>query len=294
MSSPAPTSTSAVQIRRATAADAEICGRICYEAFAAINRQHNFPPDFPAPEAGVGLMHMLFSHPGFYSVVAELDGRIVGSNCLDQRSMIAGVGPITVDPGVQNRGVGRILMQAVLERACERECPGVRLLQAAFHGRSLSLYTKLGFDAKEPISVMQGLPLRVSIDGFEVRAAKLDDLEVASLVCERVHGHNRANELRDGISQGTALVVSRDGRITGYASGFGYFGHAVGESNDDIKALIGAAESFTGPGMLLPTRNAYLFRWCLDKGMRVVMPLTLMTMGLYNEPVGAYLPSILY
>lgn len=294
MSSPAPTSNSAVQIRRATAADAEICGGICYEAFAAINRQHNFPPDFPAPEAGVGLMHMLFSHPGFYSVVAELDGRIVGSNCLDQRSMIAGVGPITVDPGVQNQGVGRMLMQAVLERACERECPGVRLLQAAFHGRSLSLYTKLGFDAKEPISVMQGLPLGVSIDGFEVRAAKLDDVEVASLICERVHGHNRANELRDGISQGTALVVSRDGRITGYASGFGYFGHAVGESNDDIKALIGAAESFTGPGMLLPTRNAHLFRWCLDHGMRVVMPMTLMTMGLYNEPAGAYLPSVLY
>jgi hypothetical protein len=26
----------------------------------------------------------------------------------------------------------------------------------------------------------------------------------------------------------------------------------------------------------------------------VVQPMTLMTMGLYNEPVGAYLPSVLY
>jgi hypothetical protein len=41
---------------------------------------------------------MMFSHPGFYCVVAESEGRIVGSNCLDERSAIAGVGPITVEP----------------------------------------------------------------------------------------------------------------------------------------------------------------------------------------------------
>jgi hypothetical protein len=32
----------------------------------------------------------------------------------------------------------------------------------------------------------------------------------------------------------------------------------------------------------------------LEQGLRVVQPMTLMTMGLYNEPVGAYLPSVLY
>ena len=52
---------------------------------------------------------MLFSSPGFYCVVAESEGRIVGSNCLDERSLIAGIGPITVDPGAQNLGVGRKL-----------------------------------------------------------------------------------------------------------------------------------------------------------------------------------------
>jgi hypothetical protein len=46
--------------------------------------------------------------------------------------------------------------------------------------------------------------------------------------------------------------------------------------------------------MIVPTRNAELFRWCLEKGLRVVQPLTLMTVGLYNEPQGAYMPSILY
>ena len=57
---------------------------------------------------------------------------------------------------------------------------------------------------------------------------------------------------------------------------------------------MGAAESLGGPGFLIPTRNASLFRWCLEHGVRVVQPNTLMSMGLYNEPSGAWIPSILY
>ena len=90
------------------------------------------------------------------------------------------------------------------------------------------------------------------------------------------------------------LVVERAGRITGYTSAIAFFGHAVGETNEDLEALIGAAESFGGPGFLVPTRNGDLMRWCLNNGLRIVQPMTLMTVGLYNEPTGAYLPSVLY
>jgi GNAT superfamily N-acetyltransferase len=289
-----PALRSVVTLRRATPEDADICGRICYEAFAAISSQHNFPAELPAPEAGVDLLGTLFSHPGFYCVVAESEGRIVGSNCLDERSAIPGVGPVTVSPEVQDRSIGRILMQAIIERARERAFPGVRLLQAAYHNRSLSLYTKLGFDAQEPMSVMQGHPLKQIVEGCAVRAATGNDLNAANQVCHRVHGHRRSGELRDCIGQGTALVVERQGRITGYASAFGYLGHAVGESNLDLQALIAAADGFGWPGIIVPTRNSELFRWCLENGLRVVHPMTLMTIGLYNEPVGAYLPSVLY
>ena len=109
-----------------------------------------------------------------------------------------------------------------------------------------------------------------------------------------MHGHERGGDLREAIGHGTAAVVERAGRITGYTTQIAFFGHAVGESNDDIQALIGAAKSFAGPGFLLPMRNAELFRWCLERGLRMVQPMTLMTLGLYNEPQGAYLPSILF
>jgi hypothetical protein len=206
----------------------------------------------------------------------------------------SGVGPITVDPDTQNRRIGRLLMTAVLDRARERQLPGVRLVQAAFHNRSLSLYTKLGFDAREPLSIIQGPPIMKPVDGVEVRAAQEADLEAASTLCERVHGHNRAEELHDGIRAGSARVVVRSGAITGYASSLAFFGHAVGEANRDLQALIATAESFGGPGILVPTRNAWLLRWCLEQGLRIVYPMTLMTIGLYNEPTGVYLPSVAF
>ena len=284
----------ATSLRRAKPEDAAICGRICFDAFSAINAQHNFPPEIPSAEASTGLLGMLFSHPKFYTVVAEVDGRIVGSNCLDERSGIAGVGPVSVDPSAQNQGVGRSLMDGVMNRSREADFAGIRLVQAAFHLRSLSLYSKLGFQVREPLVVMRGPAIGLAIDGYAVRAASPEDMDACNEICVGVHGHDRAGELSEAIAQGTAIVVERNGRVTGYATSFGYFGHAAGESTPDIEALIAAAREFPEPGILVPTRNAELFSWCLANGLRMVQPMNLMSMGFYKDPDGAYLPSILY
>lgn len=283
-----------VKLRPGRPEDADACGRICFDAFAEIAGRHNFPPDFPTPRIATGLMSVLLGHPGFYSVIAEANGRIVGSNFLDERSTIPGVGPVTVDPGAQDDGVGRLLMQDVIQRAAERRAPGIRLLQAAYHSRSLSLYAQLGFHVRDLLACMAGPPPRGEIPGHRVRSATSADVEACSTVCRHVHGHDRAGEVRDALAQGTALVVEHDGRISGYATDLAFFAHAVGESNDDVKALIMAAEAFGGPGILVPTTNAELFRWCLARRLRVVQLMTLMTRGLYTPPQGAYLPSILY
>ena len=283
-----------IKLRPGTPADADICGRICYDAFKTISEAHGFAPDFPAPEVAIDVLRRMLANPKFYSVVAEIDGRIVGSNFLDERNRIAGVGPITVDPTVQNRAIGRRLMDAVHERASERNFPGVRLIQAGFHTRSLSLYAKLGYDVREHLACMQGKPLGISIQGHVVRPATEADLDSCNRLCRNVHGHDRAGELKDALAKGAATVVEHDGRISGYATVIGFFGHAVGETNKGLKALIGAAGEFAGPGLLLPTRSGELFRWCLTNGLRIAQPMTLMSKGLYNEPSGAFLPSILY
>ena len=120
-----------VTIREAAPADGAECGRIIYAAFASIANQHNFPPDFPSAVAATDVASMLIAHPGFHGLVAEEDGHIVGSNFMDQRSLVGGIGPISVDPAVQNQRVGRSLMQAMLDYAMARDHAGIRLVQAA-------------------------------------------------------------------------------------------------------------------------------------------------------------------
>jgi len=141
---------------------------------------------------------------------------------------------------------------------------------------------------------MQGPAIKKKLEGCSVRPAGPEDLDACNRVCVQVHGHHRGGDLADSIANGTAAVVERHGRITAYCSSLAFFGHAVAETNLDLQALISAAEGFGGSGILVPTRNAELFRWCLANGLRVVEPMTLMSVGLYNEPAGAYLASILY
>lgn len=284
----------AVSIRRPTPADAEACGKICFAAFAHIAAQHNFPSDVPSAELATGLFSRMFSSPACFCVVAEHDGKIIGSNCLFEEAAIAGVGPVTVDPAAQNKSAGRQLMDAAMRRAEERKFAGVRLVQAAYHGRSLSLYAKLGFVVREPLSCMQGPAILQTPPRYQVRAAQSADLSACNALCMRVHGHDRGVELQQSIQAGSAMVAEAEGRIRAYASSLAFYGHAVAETTEDLQALIASAQKFQGPGILVPMRNAPLFRWCLDHGLRVVQPMTLMTIGLYNEPSGAFLPSILF
>lgn len=295
-----------LRLRPGAIDDANEVGKIIYEAFSEIADKHGFPREFPTVDIGINVATLFLSNPGFYSIIAEDTGRttnkIVGSNFLDERSaLVAGVGPITIDPKSQNKGVGRRLMVNVMERARSKNYPAIRLLQASYHNRSLALYTTLGFDVREPISTMQGKPIQAVIPGRTVRVANESDLESCNAVCRAVHGHDRNGELKDSIKQGIAKVVIHDDKITGYTSGLTYFNHSVGFTNDDIKALIASeatttttTDSYGGPGILVPTRNAELFRWCLENNLRLVHQLTLMTVGMYNEPAGSYMPSILY
>ena len=283
-----------VSLREATPDDAQTLGSICFEAFRSICDRHGFPSDFPDAGVPTGLFEHVIPRTDFYVVVAEIGDRVVGSNVLWENGEIAGIGPITVDPEAQGASVGRRLMEDVLRRARDSGFDGIRLVQAPFNNLTMSLYTRLGFDVKEPLSVMHGPPLQASVPGCEVRAASAEDLAQCDDLCRRIHGHDRHGDLADAIEQGTATVVQRDGRITGYATSVGFLGHAIGESNEDLKALISEAEEFTGPGFHIPSRNSEMMRWCLDRGFRIRQPMTLMSIGPYKEPAGAFIPSVIF
>jgi predicted N-acetyltransferase YhbS len=285
-----------VTLRQATADDAPACGRIIYEAFRSIAERHGFEPDFPAAETAVQMAGMQTAHPAIFGIVAELEGRIVGSNFLDERDPIRGVGPITVDPRLQQQGVGRKLMEAVLERG--RGAAGIRLLQDAHNMTSLSLYASLGFEVREPVVLMRGRPGDRPPAGIEIRRMQVQDFEACGALCKRVHGFERVNELRDAVKWLAPFVAACQGRITAYASSVTFWvaNHGVAETEDDMRALLlGAAALQPEPlWLLVPTRQASFFRWCLGQGLRSGKSMTLMTMGAYQPPQGCYFPSVVY
>jgi hypothetical protein len=95
-----------------------------------------------------------------------------------------------------------------------------------------------------------------------------------------------------------AFVAERENHIVAYASApiFWQMNHAVAETTEDMMTLLSGSNKLTNQPLsfLLPTRQAELFRLCLNGGLRVVKPMTLMSMGVYQEPHGTFLPSVLY
>ena len=283
-----------VTIREAQPGDGQDAGRICHDAFAALADQHGFEHDFPRVAAAAEPIRWMIGHPRFYGAVAEIDGRIVGSSFLDERGTILGIGPVSVEPGAQNHHVGHLLMEAMFARARDHQAPGVRLLQLSYHNRSLSLYAKLGMDVRGSFAAMYGPAVNVSLPGYEVRAGTDTDAAACNDVCFAIHGHTRAGEVAEAIETGNLRVVERLGRITGYTTGVNYFAHSVAETRDDLIALIGASTDYGTPGFLVPLADAELLRWCLNHGLRVFFVLNMMTIGLYQEPRGAFMPSVGY
>ncbi len=269
-------------------------GRICFEAFKSIHDKHAFERDFPTPEAGQGVIDFLVSRDDFHGVAALLGGKPVGSNFISFTDPVAGVGPITVDPERHERGIGRALMNAVLDAARERGVETVRLMQDSFNSRSLSLYASLGFDVREPVALMQAAP--VDVANATIRPAAPEDVAAMDELCVEKYKVSRGNEIGNAIKFGfSPLVSERGGRITGYLIP-GFLGHGAAETVDDAAALAGEAGKLSGPQakFFCPLREAELYRRLLADRHRVMKVMTLMTLGPYDPPDDVWMPSVFY
>jgi predicted N-acetyltransferase YhbS len=284
-------------IRPITDQDAEVCGRIGFEAHLAISSAHGYPPEQPSAEFGVTMIRMLLANPFSWGALAERNGEIVGSIFLNTfpPAPVAVIGPLTVHPKAEG-GAGRTLMDAALGQAKRNNYDSVRLVQSPSHLRSFVLYTKSGFVLREPLFLMQGAPLagNNSPKGRKTRAASLNDIPRCNELCTSTHGFAREGELRHSMEQGAATIVERGGEITGYAAGVGLLCHAVAQTNEDLMALISYAPAFLGPGFFVPARNYPLLSWCLKSGFRIAWPANLMSKGDYQEPMLPFLPSLAY
>jgi hypothetical protein len=165
----------------------------------------------------------------------------------------------------------------------------------------MSLYTSLGFETKEPLALMAGTPRSAARGPGKVRALKEQDLPQCAALCRKIHGFDRTGELRGALAMKMfrPYVLEKQHRIVAYASGPEFFvlNHGVAETEADLHELLAGASAANDGlplSLLVPTRRTELFRWCLSEGLRIVKPFTLMAMGEYREPAGAFYPSVAY
>ena len=64
-----------ITIRSATEADAQACGRICYEGFRAVTDRHGYPPVFASIEVATRRLAAFLANPSVFGLVAELEGK---------------------------------------------------------------------------------------------------------------------------------------------------------------------------------------------------------------------------
>jgi GNAT superfamily N-acetyltransferase len=269
--------------------------QICYDAFGELHERHQVLRDFPTLEFAQMVIGLFVTRPEIYGVAARVDGALAGSNYLSLLDETAGIGPISVAPGHQGKGVGRALMQAVMDEAERRKIRQVRLVQETANTTSAPLYAKLGFQVREPLALMTLTPAEAT--DTTVRAFQPDDFPILEELCRRHYKVSRLNELKFWTSLGLPLFVrERQGRVRGYFLP-GKLGHTVAETAADALALFGEAARVVPADqamMLCPMRPTELYHGALHAGHRVAKVLTLMTRGPYSAPDGAWTASYLY
>lgn len=283
-----------LEIRPAIPADVETCGRIIYESFKKFSDQHGFPCDFTSVKATIQLASFFILNSSVFCVVAENDGSIVGCNFLHEGHPIRSVGPLCVDPDSQSRGVGRRLMETVLDRA--QGSLGIRLVQETSNIISTSLYISMGFEIKDSLFLIKGRPKTpVCMPGIDNHPLTLREVKLCADICSEVCGFERTQEVENAIKYFSPFVAMRGSHLISYSSSMTSWmtNHCVAKTEEDMKALISGVGKLTSEPLsfLLPARRAELFRWCLQEGFRVVKPLTLMSINQYIEPKGVYFPS---
>jgi len=285
-----------IHIRPATPADIEICGQVIFDAFQNLGNRYGFASDFSTLAFSIEIAQFLIHDSQVYSIVAEQGGRVVGVNFLDACNAIYAVGPIAVAPDCQGQGVGRLLMNAVLDRG--KDAIGIRLTQDTVNASTLSLYPALGFDIKELLVLVTGKPKSPPHTDIEVRELTPNDFDACAQLCQQVYGFDRTAELKRGVELNffKPLVALRNHRITAYAAAFEVWGHGVAATEADMQALILAAGDRASKPLtfILPTAPGSFYRWCLLEGLRIIKPITLMAIGVYHTPHGLYFPSVAY
>ncbi|TVV70368.1 GNAT family N-acetyltransferase [Sphingomonas solaris] len=151
-----------------------------------------------------------------HGIVAEMGGKIVGTTiwwpCGDK---VATLGIVIVSRTHRGAGIGRIVMEAVLDAIGDRTI----LLNATDDG--LPLYRKLGFQGVSEILQHQGAAFSVPIvpleAGERLRPVGLRDADRVAALVEGATGLHRPALMAALLKKARGVVIDREGELLGVA-----------------------------------------------------------------------------
>jgi GNAT superfamily N-acetyltransferase len=280
--------------------DVTRAGEVIVAAFNDVFTQHGFSPPFPSPEAGIGLARGYLRLEPQECFVAVEGGQVVGSGFVHLRGDTAGIGPITVDPTCQSKGVGKEIMMAVIRAG--RHCASLRLVQDAFNVVSFPLYSKLGFAACGTVLSLAGQEFRLPGHprGIAIREMGADDAVRVTAFDTKFSGIARPQDIQFFAAQPPQLLGLVGGKLAGYlclfrTGGGTFLGPGVATEPTVLKTLITRAIEME-PGkvlrMRLPARHTELFRDLMKMGFRVETLQTYMARGPWKPPKGTDLLAL--
>lgn len=156
--------------------DLPALGQSWFASYNAESRANGGSDLFPSLESAQGLVASYVSGSGKVGLVAVVPAlalaeneerkqsdrdEILASAFNDESDVqrgIVGCGPWTVSTGSQGRGVGFECISALVRASISRGAISLRLLQGTTNHASAALYSKLGFQVREPLAFFAGRP----------------------------------------------------------------------------------------------------------------------------------------
>ncbi|MEV7357634.1 thioester reductase domain-containing protein [Kitasatospora sp. NPDC091276] len=304
----------AFRVRKAAWEDLPAMAGICFEAFNTLNASLGLAPEWSSVDEVTEMFRDRLAAPGCLAYVAvDGAGSVTGSNFLVLGESVAAFGPLSVAPGAQGGGVGRLLMDEVIGAAARHDRDSVRAVQVTNNLGAYRLYSSLGFVPYEQLSLVAGYapPTPANMAGFTVRAMTEDDVPACQELYRSVNGHARDGEIHMaakrafGWSQPYVVVDRSSGTLAGYTTGLSDLGHLTAASEAAARALYtgagelmrravpdGAPPRLRIPGRLLPETLSWAFR---TRGIALERLETLVVRGSYTAPQeGVYCPGLSY
>jgi predicted N-acetyltransferase YhbS len=195
----------------------------------------------PAAEVMVGggwgdrrrFLRFALEDPAMVPLVAEIEGKVVGTGVATVNGAVGWVGLIFVDEGLRGRGIGTALTEAVMAELAAAGCSSFVLLASPL-GRPI--YERLGFTAEMDYRVIAapGLGRARPVSGgtrptlARLRPYTSADLPAITDLDRAATGEDRRHLLLAVVDPASTVVaIGPDGRIVGYEARASWGGHPV-------------------------------------------------------------------